>query len=312
VGQHIQATGYVAGSAGWRINGDGTAEFSGVVVRGTIFASAGLIGGNTIGATFMRSNTYTLNSTGWELRSDGTGQIGGFAMTADGIESTNYVSGLAGWRILRSGSVEFSSGTYRGAVSGSQFTTGAMTGYAWPAAGQFGTYLGPSGLLIGNANNNKYLQVTADGNIIAPGFRVTNGVLAIDQANVINTLNLAGNAISVSNFSIGNNSASTNVTIPAGVTAKVFAMATKGTSSNESTGGLPPANFTLNINGSTYTTSVWAVSRQTEFSGNVAVYDQAVLCGEVAVAGPATITISASWGSGLNNAVSVFAFARWR
>jgi hypothetical protein len=187
-----------------------------------------------------------------------------------------------------------------------------MTGYAWPAAGQFGTYLGPSGLLIGNANNNKYLQVTADGNIIAPGFRVTNGVLAIDQANVINTLNLAGNAISVSNFSIGNNSASTNVTIPAGVTAKVFAMATKGTSSNESTGGLPPANFTLNINGSTYTTSVWAVSRQTEFSGNVAVYDQAVLCGEVAVAGPATITISASWGSVLNNAVSVFAFARWR
>ena len=50
VGQFIQAAGYVPATAGWRINGDGTAEFSQVVVRGTIFASQGAIGGWNIGS----------------------------------------------------------------------------------------------------------------------------------------------------------------------------------------------------------------------------------------------------------------------
>lgn len=36
---------------------------------------------------------------------------------------------------------------------------GDYTGYAWPAAGTTGFYLGPSGLLLGNYNNGKYLQV---------------------------------------------------------------------------------------------------------------------------------------------------------
>jgi hypothetical protein len=143
VGQHIQSTGYVAGSAGWRIDGNGNAELSNAVVRGTVVAGAGSIGGNTIDST--------------------------------GIQSPNYAAGSAGWRINSSGSIEANTGTFRGAVRGSEFTTGAMTGYAWPAINTFGTYLGPSGLLIGNANNNKYLQVTFDGNIYTPNFDVVNG-----------------------------------------------------------------------------------------------------------------------------------------
>lgn len=35
VGQYIQSTGFVAGSAGWRIGGDGNAEFNGLTVRGS-------------------------------------------------------------------------------------------------------------------------------------------------------------------------------------------------------------------------------------------------------------------------------------
>lgn len=48
VSEYIQSTGFVSGSAGWRIKGDGTAEFSGVIVRGTLYATAGTIGGITI------------------------------------------------------------------------------------------------------------------------------------------------------------------------------------------------------------------------------------------------------------------------
>jgi hypothetical protein len=41
VGQDIQSAGYVAGSSGWRINGDGNAEFSNATVRGTVYATDG-------------------------------------------------------------------------------------------------------------------------------------------------------------------------------------------------------------------------------------------------------------------------------
>ena len=48
VGQYIQSTGYIPGQAGWRINGDGYAEFGFANIRGTLLASQ--IGADTITA----------------------------------------------------------------------------------------------------------------------------------------------------------------------------------------------------------------------------------------------------------------------
>lgn len=59
---------------------------------------------------------------------------------------------------------------------------GAMTGYAWPAAGLSGFHLGPNGLLLGNANNGKYFQVEVGGNVIAPGFQIIDGNASFDGA----------------------------------------------------------------------------------------------------------------------------------
>jgi len=59
VGQYIQSSGYVAGSAGWRINGNGVAEFSGVTVRGTVYATNGTFTGTITGSTI---NGTTINS----------------------------------------------------------------------------------------------------------------------------------------------------------------------------------------------------------------------------------------------------------
>jgi len=140
------------------------------------------------------------------------------------IQSTNYAAGVSGWRINKDGTAEFhniyargniqatslnaatgtftgalqaATGTFAGAVNGGSFNAGAFTGYAWPPAGQYGAHLSGSGLLIGNANNGTYFQVTAAGNIYAPGFHVENGVLTVSQANVIDTLNIAGNAVTI-------------------------------------------------------------------------------------------------------------------
>jgi len=67
VGEYIQSSGYVAGSAGWKISGSGVAEFSGVIVRGTIIASGGSIGGATISTTGVQSVSYAAGSAGWRL-----------------------------------------------------------------------------------------------------------------------------------------------------------------------------------------------------------------------------------------------------
>lgn len=137
VGQFIQSANYVALTSGWRINGDGTAELANAIVRGGVYASYGLIGGNTIDAT--------------------------------GIQSPGYVSGISGWRLnSSSGLIEASNIKVRGEING-----GSFTGNFFPPTGT-GFHLGPTGLLFGNTNTQQYLQVTAAGvisraNVIATG-----------------------------------------------------------------------------------------------------------------------------------------------
>lgn len=89
VSEQIQSTGFVSGSAGWRIMGDGTAEFSGVIVRGTIYASAGTIGGAVIDSTGVKSANFVQGVSGWRLDNNlgkifaSSGQIGGASIEGE-------------------------------------------------------------------------------------------------------------------------------------------------------------------------------------------------------------------------------------
>lgn len=95
----------------------------------------------------------------------GSGIVGG------NLRSTVYTSGVAGWILQPNGNVEFANAAVRGQVTG-----GAISGFSWPSAGAGGGfYLGPSGLLLGNANDGKYLQVNANGDLYAPGFSIVGG-----------------------------------------------------------------------------------------------------------------------------------------
>lgn len=146
VGQYIQSTSYVAGSAGWRINANGTAEFSGIIVRGTIHATAGTIG------------TFSIN--------------------ANGLNSGGY------------------------------------SDYAWPAGNATGVHISHRGILIGNASTGKYIQITETGEIYTPHFVINSveaifggrlngasgtfsGSLTAQAVNAVNTVNIAGNAVTV-------------------------------------------------------------------------------------------------------------------
>ncbi|CAN7537115.1 hypothetical protein LJR130_003779 [Variovorax sp. LjRoot130] len=100
---------------------------------------------------------------------------------------------------------------YAGSLRG-----GSFAGYAWPTDGGGGFYLGPPGLLLGNANTGRYFQVDSAGNVYAPGFNVVNGVMSIVQPNVISTGNIQQGAVTFALQNAGNNQANIIFGIPAG------------------------------------------------------------------------------------------------
>ena len=188
------------------------------------------LAGIAAGATANQADSVVNAALDDRLKKSGTdimsGQVQLTSSYAMWFGTSGYANGPTGVYIgssgivgKKGGAVTFSldnagNATFGGNVVGAQFTTGAYTGYAWPAVNNYGTYLGPSGLLIGNANNNKYLQVTQDGNIYAPGLTIVNGAttfsgalsaasgtfsgtLTASAVNAVNTINLAGQAVTI-------------------------------------------------------------------------------------------------------------------
>jgi len=130
----------------------------------------GIISMDTVNAPVgFRAGTLTWNNEG-----DYTGGYG-TAMTPKGLIGYN-TSGLRTFMVNgQTGDIQI-----RGDIMG-----GAFTGYAWPVAGQIGFYLGALGMLAGNANDNRYVQITADGNMYLPGFSHTNGQLTLTNPIII-------------------------------------------------------------------------------------------------------------------------------
>lgn len=112
---------------------------------------------------------------------------GGNLAVGSWINSSNYVTGSTGWSINANGQAEFSQVTVRGTIisnagtiggitiNGNGLNSGGFTGYQWPAAGQNGFHIGPNGILLGNANSGRYVEIQSNGNIFMPGFNIQNG-----------------------------------------------------------------------------------------------------------------------------------------
>lgn len=70
IGGSLKSSNYVAGSSGWQLRPDGVAEFSGVIVRGTVYATSGQVGGWVVASDRIYSAGFT-SANGLQLRSDG-------------------------------------------------------------------------------------------------------------------------------------------------------------------------------------------------------------------------------------------------
>ena len=106
VGQFIQSQNFNDSlGTGWKLDastGQLTANYA--VLRGAIYANAGQIGGNQIGATYMQSTGYTEDVSGWRLNADGTAQIGGLKVTIAGIQNVGAESNGPGFVLSSDGS----------------------------------------------------------------------------------------------------------------------------------------------------------------------------------------------------------------
>lgn len=151
VGQWIASQGYSAGTSGWRINADGSAEFSTATIRGTIYASLGAIGGIAIGSSYIQSN---------------------------------FQSGVSGFRINSNGSAEFNQVTVRGTIYA---TNGTFSGALQGATGTF------SGAL--NAATGSFAGS------LSAATGTFSGSLTAAAVNAVNTVNIAGQAVTFPNHS---------------------------------------------------------------------------------------------------------------
>lgn len=183
----------------------------------------------------------------------------GSAKIADNISSTNYTETGAtssGWAISKLGNAIFNQVSVRG-----QINTGEYIGYAWPiAVAGRGTHLSNAGLLMGNYFGTQgYFQYEAATGYLSIGFAgqqklgldssgnlTINGTLTAGAVNAVNTINIAGNAVTVPtgvNFS----SVAPSITItPSSASTKVMVIVNiQGTLSNQNGG----VSFVLARNG---------------------------------------------------------------
>lgn len=145
IGGPLYSSNYVTLSTGWALMPSGYFEAQNAVIRGTVYASAGQIGGNAIDATGMQSPGYTYGSTGWRL--DTSGLIKAFAssgarvldLSATGSDPVFRID--SAFEILANGSASFSgalaaaTGTFAGSLSAA---TGTFSGALVAATGSFG------------------------------------------------------------------------------------------------------------------------------------------------------------------------------
>lgn len=202
VGAYVQSTNYVSGVSGFRINGAGFAEFSSGTFRGTIVAAAGAIGGIVINATSLRSSNYN-GTVGFALNSDGTLDLPNGSIFAAKLNVVNLAAVSANLGAISSGAVTINQD---GGGGWGYIRTPAK----WLNDGVHGWVMArhadESVFWDFTANNMKFygydLAPQGGGQAAVIDFAGafyadSSGYMEVRRASVIDTFNIAGQAVTV-------------------------------------------------------------------------------------------------------------------
>jgi hypothetical protein len=173
VGGNLKSSNYAAGSAGWIIKPNGYAEMNNIVVRGTVYASAGSFTGTVSASTI---NGGTVNGTTVNSSTINGSTINSVTLNSGAINITG--DGGSGWGYVRSANKWWNDG---------------VNGWVFSKIATDGSTL----MEIKSGSSRIWSSSWDDCGIIFPGISMTNGGLTISQANVIGTLNIAGNAATI-------------------------------------------------------------------------------------------------------------------
>jgi hypothetical protein len=222
VGEYIQSTNYVAGSQGWKISGNGFAEFGAAVIRGQLTA-----------AQIDTRNLTIRDSSGNVLFGSGT--------------NLNYanITASSGW--LNSNITLNSNGTISGAGGGSISLSGLGAG-AFATLSQI-TEANISTYIEGAAIDTAYIKNLAVttaliDNLAVTGAKIDN--LAVTSAKIdnlavttakigdaeVSTLKIAGNAVTLPGGANGVYSASVTLTAPIAMQFMLISTYTQGLGRN--------------------------------------------------------------------------------
>ncbi len=183
----------------------------------------------------------------------------------------------------------------------------------WWTDGQNGWVLarhadGSTFMEMRGGSNRFWMSSWNDCGIQFPGISMTNGGLTISQANVIDTLQIAGNAVTVSNSAVGTNPI-TNLYVPANENLTIIAIATCP-SKIITTGGSGYSNPYLSVTVDGETSSVYqgggllaGESGSTVFAPATTVSLRKVVSGG---AGGRTVTISSSQTQSITTTLVAF------
>lgn len=142
-------------------------------------------------STGASGNGFHLSASGLLIGNPSAAGGGYFQVNSNGDIYSRQFSIVAGVATF-AGALSAASGTFNGAIMG-----GSYTGWGWPTSGS-GFYLGPNGLLLGNANTGGYCEITSAGDILTPAFSVVGGTMTLDALSVVKTINVGDNQITVS------------------------------------------------------------------------------------------------------------------
>jgi hypothetical protein len=133
-----------------------------LVLRGTVYASAGQIGGNNLGADYIQSSNFVAGSTGWRVKSDGVAEFSSitlrnvtiadpFTVSITGSLLTSVANGTATYGTL-SASVTGGTGTLRYEwATGYELQVGTLASYGISGGGSTTS----TATIVGMATNNR-------------------------------------------------------------------------------------------------------------------------------------------------------------
>jgi hypothetical protein len=192
VGQYIQSATYVSGSSGWKINGDGAAEFAAASIRGQLVASQI----NSNGLSIRAADGSVILSAGSSVAASSfggnvTGSLAGTAASTV-VNTANSASSAAATAQGTANSAASAASTAQGTANSAASAASTAQNTANNAASAASTAQGTANAAAAAASA---AQSTADSKLARSGAQVLTGPVTLNATGAITVGNPAINGV---------------------------------------------------------------------------------------------------------------------